>query len=306
MEYYYFREDKYNNIHSIDNVIITYFLTCTLDFALGHIKMISDCSSNYWEKLNVSRCSRYSYFNNIIHFDDGIYLKLGKYGMWLEDSKKFELLPKFQLEVNPNKHFKKDSFKRIIDFIEHYCSSGNLDKYDYAIDFPGKSVDDIQIFSSRKEKGLYKGTKYRGQRNKNGYCKIYDKGKEQKIDDIITRVEHTCVRNCALSFEKLFISDSGNAADLSNISASRRLLVKSIIRLRENGIEYQDLLDELDRATKMRIMPYISNTNYTVYEYDLNILDDLLSHMSVLFHFDYTDSNGLMMFDDTLEDLPFD
>lgn len=48
MEYYYFREDKYNNIHSIDNVIITYFLTCTLDFALGHIKMISDCSSNYW------------------------------------------------------------------------------------------------------------------------------------------------------------------------------------------------------------------------------------------------------------------
>ena len=127
-----------------------------------------------------------------------------------------------------------------------------------------------------------------------------------KIDDIITRVEHTCVRNCALSFEKLYISDSGNAADLSNISASRRLLVKSIIRLRENGIEYQDLLDELDRATKMRIMPYISNTNYTVYEYDLNILDDLLSHMSVLFHFDYTDSIGLMMFDDTLEDLPFD
>ena len=161
MEYYYCKEDKYNNIHSIDNVIITYFLTCTLDFALGHLKMISDCSSNYWEKLNVSRCSRYSYFNNIIHFDDGIYLKLGKYGMWLEDFKKFELLPKFQLEVNPNKHFKKDSFKRILDFIEHYCSSGNLDKYDYAIDFPGKSVDDIQIFSSRKEKGLYKGTKYR-------------------------------------------------------------------------------------------------------------------------------------------------
>ena len=51
MEYYYFREDKYNNIHSIDNVIITYFLTCSLDFALGHLKKISDCSANYWEKL---------------------------------------------------------------------------------------------------------------------------------------------------------------------------------------------------------------------------------------------------------------
>lgn len=108
--------------------------------------MISDCSSNYWEKLNVSRCSRYCYFNNIIHFDDGIYLKLGKYGMWLEDSKKFELLPKFQLEVNPNKHFKMDSFKRIIDFIEHYCSSGNLDKYDYAIDFRGSLLTIYRFF----------------------------------------------------------------------------------------------------------------------------------------------------------------
>ncbi len=34
MEYYYCKKDKYNNIHSIDNVIITYFLTCTLDFAV--------------------------------------------------------------------------------------------------------------------------------------------------------------------------------------------------------------------------------------------------------------------------------
>lgn len=152
MEYYYCKEDKYNNIHSIDNVIITYFLTCTLDFALGHIKMISDCSTNYWEKLNVSRCSRYSYFNNIIHFDDGIYLKLGKYGMWLEDSKKFELLPKFQLEVNPNKHFKKDSFRRIIDFIEHYCSSGNLDKYDYAIDFRGSLLMIYKFFHHVKRR----------------------------------------------------------------------------------------------------------------------------------------------------------
>ena len=164
-----------------------------------------------------------------------------------------------------------------------------------------------RFFHHVKKKGLYKGTKYRGQRNKNGYCKIYDKGKEQKTDDIITRVEHTCCRDCALSFEKNYIYlIPAILPDLSNISASRRLLVKSIIRLRENGIEYQDLLDELDRATKMRIMPYISNTNYTLYEYDLNILDDLLSNMSVLFHFDYTDSNGLMMFDDTLEDLPFD
>lgn len=306
MEYYYSLKDKYNNIHSIDNVIITYFLTCTLKFALGHLKMISDASENYYEKLDCARCSRYSYFNNIIHFDDGIFLRLGKYGVWLEDRKMFEVLPVIQIEVNPNKHFRKESFKRILQFIESYCSSGTLDKYDYAIDFIGKSLDDIQVFNSRKEKGLYKGTKYRGQRNKNGYCKIYDKGKEQKSDDIITRVEHTCCKNAKLSLESLFISDNNGCADLSKLSASRRLLVQAICRLRENKIEYDDLLDSLDRMTKSRIMPYINGTNYIEYEYDLNILNMLLAKMSVLFHFDYTDSNGYMMFDDTLEDLPFD
>ena len=136
--------------------------------------------------------------------------------------------------------------------------------------------------------------------------KFTPKAASEIIEKVLKSAIANAENNHGMSHEKLYISDSTNIADLSNISASRRLLVKSIIRLRENGIEYQDLLDELDRATKMRIMPYISNTNYTVYEYDLNILDDLLSHMSVLFHFDYTDSNGLMMFDDTLEDLPFD
>lgn len=304
MEYYYFLKDTSNNIHSIDNVIITYFLTSRLECALAHLKMVSDCSGNYWEKLDCKRCSKYSYYNNIIHFDDGIFLKLGKFGMWLEDRKMFEVLPVVQIEVNPNKHFQKESFKRIIDFIESFCTSGVLEKYDYAIDFIDVKLDDIQIFNSRKEKGLYKGTRYRGQRNKNGYCKIYDKGKEQKSADIITRVEHTCCRNDKLSLEKLYIADNTCSSDLSKLSASRRLLVQSICRLRENGIEYDDLLDQLDRATKSRIMPYINNANYIEYKYDLDILDKLLLNMSGLFHFDYTDSSGYMMVNPE-DELPF-
>lgn len=63
--------------------------------------MISDCSTNYWEKLNVSRCSRYCYYNNIIHFDDGIFLKLGKYGMWLEDSKNLNCYQNFSSRLIP-------------------------------------------------------------------------------------------------------------------------------------------------------------------------------------------------------------
>lgn len=304
MDYYYFLKDKYNNIHSIDNVIITYFLNCRLECALAHLKMVSDVCGNYWEKLDCKRCSKYSYYNNIIHFDDGIFLKLGKYGMWLEERKIFEILPVVQIEVNPNKHFKKESFKRIIEFIEFYCTSGVLEKYDYAIDFINVKLDDIQIFNSRKEKGLYKGTKYRGQRNKNGYCKIYDKGKEQKSDDLITRVEHTCCRNGKLSLEKLYISDHFNSADLSQLRSSYRLLVESILRLRENGIEYEDLLDTLPSSTKSRLMPYINNTNYIEYKYDLDILDKLLLNISGLFHFDYTDSSGYIMVNPD-DELPF-
>lgn len=303
MDYFFSIKDKYNYIHSIDNCIMSFYLTINIKNAIKFIQLNGSSRDTYWERLDCSRCSRYSYYQNHIHYDDGIYIKIGHYDVYLEDKKKYEVLPIIQFEINPNKHYQKDSFKEILNFIELYCKDGNLDKYDYAIDMP-IPISAIKLFDSRKEKGLYKGTVYRGQRNKNGYLKIYDKAKENKDNDsVLTRIEHTCCKRDNLSLENLYIVDSNISADLSGLNASRRALVECIYRLRENGLEYEDIIDSMDRATKSRLMPFLYG-GYQKYEYDLTILDRLLEHISSVFRLSYTDSQGFMVVTD--EDLPFE
>lgn len=306
MDYFNCIKDKYNFVHSIDNCILTYYLKCSYKFALSHLQMMGCNNKGYWEKLNCSACVKYSFFHDHIHYDEGIYLKLGKYPTKNETGKmdmKSEWLNVIQVEVNPNKHFKKESFKEILQFIYDYCSEGVLNKYDYAIDMP-MLMDSIELFDTRKEKGLYKGTRYYGQRNKNGYCKIYNKGVEQNSSDIITRVEHTCVSNNKLSLETLYYLDSSVSADVSALSSSSGALCKAIFRLKENNIEYSDILDDLPKSTRWRLSKAL-NGSYTKYEYDMNILNDLLKFIRDKFHVDrYVDADGFMQVSD--EPLPWE
>jgi hypothetical protein len=300
--YYYSLTDDFGYIYSIDNCILTYYLTCSLDFALSSLQASGRSRVSYYERLNCSNCTKWNFFKHHLHYDDGIYIMIGKYQLYLEDKKKYELLPMIRFEVNPNKHYEKDSFREVLDFVRLYCTDGSLDKFDFAIDIP-VPLDEVQVFGSRKERGLYKGTRYYGQRNKNGYCKIYDKGKERKSADNLTRVEHTCVRKEKLSLEKFFIVDQTVSKDLSALNASRRALVECIMRMRENGVPYDDILDKLDKATRCRLAPYLSG-GFVEYEYRLDLLNRLLEKMQDLFHISYTDSDGFMHGID--EPLPFD
>ena len=106
-----------------------------------------------------------------------------------------------------------------------------------------------------------------------------------------------------MSLENLYIVDSNISADLSSLNASRRALVECIYRLRENGLEYEDIIDSMDRVTKSRLMPFLYG-GYQKYEYDLTILDKLLEHISSVFRLSYTDSQGFMVVTD--EELPFE
>lgn len=304
MNYFYSLKDKFGYIHSIDNCVMTYYLTINIKNAISYLNFKGSLRSTYWQRLNCTRCSRYSYYQNHIHYDDGIYIKIGHYDVYLEDKKKYEILPIINFEINPNKHYEKDSFKEILEFIKQYCKEGSLDKYDYAIDM-NIPINSIKLFDSRKEIGLYKGTRYRGQRNKNGYLKIYDKAKELKLNDstTITRVEHTCTKRDCLSLENLYIVDRSISADLSSLNASRRALVECIYRLRENNLEYEDIINSMDRVTKSRLVPFLYG-GYKKYEYDLTILDRLLEYIASVFMLSYTDSHGFMIVTD--EELPFD
>jgi hypothetical protein len=300
--YYYSLQDDLGYIYSIDNCILTYYLKCSLDFALSSLQASGKAYSGYYENLNRANCTKWNFYKHHIHYDDGIYLMLGKYQMYLEDRKKFELLPMLRVEVNPNKHHDKDSFREILDFIRNHCTDGSLDKYDFAIDIP-VPLNDVQIFGSRKERGLYKGTRYYGQRSKNGFCKIYDKGKERKNGETLTRVEYTCTRKEKLSLETFHVVDNKVVKDLSGLNASRRALVECIMRMREYDVPFDDILDKMDCRNRRNLAPYLSG-GYVEYHYNLDLLNQLLEKIQDLFQISYTDADGFMHGID--EPLPFD
>ena len=302
MEYYYSVQDAHNFTHSIDNCVVSYYLKCTLDSAVKILHGLGANRPTYYENLNKTGCSKWSYYRDHIHYDDGIYIKLGKYKIWIKEEKRAELLPVIQIEVNPNKHSGKASFNEIIDFIRQNCTDGHLDKYDYAIDIP-VALNDVQIFGSRKEIGLYKGTRYFGQRNKHGYCKIYDKGKEQKSADVLTRVEHTLVNDQIVSLESFYIRQSEECSDLSGLSNSTKTIVLLCLEIKQLGGDYLSIIDGMNPRTKKQIVEHLQG-GFIEYEYNLDILNKLLAKISDLFRISYADANGFMNCVD--EELPFD
>lgn len=239
---------------------------------------------DYWERLNVNPCSKYQYYTNHIHVDTGIYLSIGKYVEYVESTKKFYMMPLVQLEVNPNKHHGKPILKDILDYLKTVSDSGTLKKYDYTIDIP-LMPDDVQIFGSRKEKGLYKGTRYFGQRNKNGYCKIYDKQKEQKLETPMTRVEHTisCTKTTKeISFENIYIkSKSENETALTDVN---QCIVNMALALRENGLDFDEYLKILDKRKKRVILEGINQSGYEKIEFDKEIHKKLLDEVFKAFY----------------------
>lgn len=298
--YYYSLKDSSGFTHSIDNCLLNYYLTCSLSFALKTLKEIGSARTTYWEKLNNSACPKWSFYQNHIHYDDGIYLKIGHYSDYDKKKKEFKLFPMFSLEVNPNKHFEKDSFKEILDFIKKYCTSGYLTRYDYAIDIPLKP-DAVKVFKTRKETGHYKNTRFYGQRNTNGYCRIYNKAKELGLDTDLTRVEHVLNINQRLSLERFSYLVDDKQEDIEKLTPSNQALVKMALQINALGGDYSDALSVLDRRARAKIEPFLTG-GYKEYEYDDSIRTALLDKIKELFYLDgmktiVTDENGFLQYD---------
>jgi hypothetical protein len=164
-------------------------------------------------------------------------------------------------------------------------------------------LDDVQVFGSRKQKGLYKCTRYYGQRNKHGFCKIYDKGKEQKLQSNLTRIEHTLSGRLPLSLESFYIRSSG-CSDLSGLSGVLKTIVMLCLEVKQFGGEYSSILDNLDGRTKKKVLEHLDGS-YVEYVYDHSILDSLLQKISETFYLcTYVTADGFMALCDD-DDLPF-
>lgn len=282
--------DEYGYIHSIDNVIMTWYLKCSVEIAINEIRELKNkyLPGNYWERLNCSACQKWSWYQNHIHVEDGIYVSLGRYKEYDKKEDKQYIFPMIKLEVNPNKHYDKPIYNGIVEFVRERCDGGYIDKHDYAIDVPFEP-DRVKVYGSRKEPGLYKGTRYWGQRNKHGYLRIYDKQKESGLESCLTRIEHTLCNSKPVSFENVCITKfEGIEADLSALDPVNRAIVEMIVLLKRHNEDYEECIKDLNYRRRKKIEPFIAG-NIEKLEYNNTIHKQLLDNICKVF--DLTEHN---------------
>lgn len=302
--------DSNNFIHSIDNVVFTYmikqFNMDTIASELIQIRTDNNCDG--WEKLNCTACTKFSWYQNIIHIDS-MHLSFGKYQEYNKTNKTWIILPMLRFEINPSKHGKKKVFLDILKWIRKNCTDAELKRYDYAIDVP-YHINDIVIYNSKKEHGLYKGTIYRGQRNKHGFTKIYNKAKEQNLDNVLTRIETTIEHGKTICFENIIFVSSNkieNATD--ELSSLNKCILNLCFALKENNIDFEPYISKLNYRRRKILEPYLYDDTLKL-QFDSEILSQLLDQIYSIFDVDINETlnspeTDFVVVDDTI-DLPFE
>lgn len=306
INYYNSKLDDFGFTHSIDMVYCEYYSRVSVDEILNicrNIHMLYP-ELKYQEYLDRKPHSKYDYYlDNIVI--GGAHLDIGKYKNYDKLTKSFDLFNMFQLRVNPNKYMHEDWFKRFLSDLLSVGSSGVLRKYDYAVDIPLEPAY-VNVLNSRKEPGLYKGTRYYGQSGRHGYLKVYNKQKDMerqniKIENALTRVEHTLFTGKPLSLEDIAVFNPNTLkTDYTALNDTDKAIVDMYMLLKANKIPYTL---NIGRRKMEKLKEYILG-EYVLLKYDL--LDLLLANIKSVF--DCTDSiaqdNEFLQVDD-YEELPF-
>lgn len=308
LNYYNPIVDTHGYTHTIDMVYIEYFSYSNPKVIVEVVQKLHEKYPHlkYQEHLGRAPHSKYDYYLDGVAIG-GAYISAGKYTNYDKISKTFDIIPMFELRVNPNKYFHEEWFKELLTELLSHASSGMLRKYDYAVDIP-KEPRYVKVLESKKELGLYKGTRYYGQDGRHGYLKIYDKQKDmkrQKVDiDTLTRVEHTLFASKKPSLEKVYVLEHENLkTDYSALNETDICIVEMYLQLKALGQEYPLRLG----VRKMeKLKEYIHGT-YTLLDYG-DILERLVENIKQVFKASdiVTDDDGFMQVDDDLlEDMPF-
>ena len=299
-------KDKNGNTHSIDMVYCTYYSVVSISGILETLRAFHESHPEvpYEEYLDRPCHSKYDFFRDGVSIG-GAYIDMGKYRNYDRLTKTFDIFNMWQLRVNPNKHYEKPWFKDLLAVLLPLGTSGFLRKYDYAVDIPTEPKN-VLVLHSRKEEGLYKGTRYYGQSGRHGYTKVYDKKKERsKVDPDMcatTRVETTLFTGKELSLEEVaYLDGSAVKTDLSELNDNDRAIVEMYRRLKALDDPYEL---KLCRKKMAKLKDYVTG-GYTVLDYE-DILERLLNTLKKEFCVSdiVTDEDGFLQVDD--EDLPFD
>ena len=170
------------------------------------------------------------------------------------------------IEYNPNKIILND-FKVLEDILPINEYKTEIMSLDIAIDIYNYSLSDLIVY--KRHGNEYKCTLehnkvetiYLGAFGENGHIKIYDKAKEQKVDDFIwTRYEITYKKLGFMDIRDTEVIENTKLADVvikDIIDTTKFTKTDSYILL--TSLENQDLLNLLDRRMKKKIIEYQKN-----------------------------------------------
>lgn len=272
--------DSRRCVHSIDNLVAEFVVNSfSSKVVLDELSEIFRTSIPGWErskscKDNLPACSNYCWFRSSI-WGGGFYIQFGHYQDFDKSTREWSEYPLLRLKFNPNKYWSSPVLSPLLSWISLNCDNGVLVKFDYAIDVPAR-LNDIQV-NSRKEPGLYKGTRYYGQRNKHGRLKIYDKKAESELPDDTVRVEWTFCFGKPIVFDRVVWLTNGPAPlpDVRELGKSYAY-AQLILYINSLGGDPQQALGYLDSRTAKKLEPYTIGSGVQLMDGCLDILTFLL------------------------------
>ncbi len=270
--------------HSIDNLVVEFIVkSFNANSVIDSLaSLVFEPTIPGWEKGKFSKTdllpsSSYSWFKTSI-WGGGIYIQYGLYRDFDKITREWSEYPLMRVKFNPNKCWSSPVLARLRAWIVRECDSGIIVKFDYAVDVPAR-LRDIEVHS-RKEPGLYKGTRYYGQRNKHGRLKIYDKKAESDLSDDTSRVEWTFCYGKPIVFDEVYWLTNGPEPlpDVSELGSQAYALARMLLAIRSLGGDVHECLSWLDRRTIKKLEPYTIGTG-------VQLLNSCLAQLTGLLKF---------------------
>lgn len=177
------------------------------------------------------------------------------------------------LEFNPNK-VDVDILRMVVDALYPNCTRHwlKLVRWDLAIDIPVKRSQAC-FYKDRRDytylKSARKGiTSYLGQRNNEGFTKLYDKTKESGLAENLTRLEITFGEADLPTMPQVYIDTNCQEEMLLGLSGTNRVLALLLNQL--DTCDFETYYGMLNYKLRKKLEPYVKHG--TKLEYDFKVI----------------------------------
>lgn len=205
MRYYCSFVDKSDYCYSIDKLVLhgSFIYDCWDEFS-AKLRLLTIRFTCYEEmpfSVSLFRDTYYHSFKKLTYsnnFKFELCQGTDTFSFWLGTHfQSFDnTLNTWKLEINPNKCMPCDFVSALFRLLKTYSKFVEIGEYDIAVDLPVSRDFLFLIKDKRKYQSIVNSsadkTEYLGCRHEHGFCKLYNKQKESKLNFPLTRFEMTC------------------------------------------------------------------------------------------------------------------